>query len=69
MSHGPSPCARAPALALALPVSSTERMALQEIAESLSFPCRAVREAKGLLMAAEGIANTKIAVALGDESL
>jgi transposase len=55
--------ARSPAPGL--PLSSAERIALQEIAESVSRPYRAVREAKGLLMAAEGIANTKIADALG----
>ncbi|HVB01671.1 MAG TPA: helix-turn-helix domain-containing protein, partial [Acidimicrobiales bacterium] len=37
---------------------------LEEIAQSVSFPYRAVREARGLLMAADGIANTKIARAL-----
>ena len=55
--------ARAPAPPL--PLSSAEHAALEEIAESVSRPYRAVREAKGLLMAAEGIANTKIANALG----
>jgi len=45
--------ARSPAPAL--PLSSAERIALQEIAESVSRPYRAVREAKGLLMAAEGL--------------
>jgi transposase len=48
-----------------LPLSNAERAALREIAESVSRPYRAVREAKGLLMAGEGIANTKIADALG----
>ena len=55
--------ARAPASPL--PLSTPERIALQEIAESVSRPYRAVREAKGLLMAADGVANTKIASALG----
>jgi hypothetical protein len=45
--------------------SSAEHAAPQEIAESVSRPYRAVREARGLLMAAEVIANTKIAGALG----
>ena len=51
--------------AAALPLSSAERSALQEFGESVSRPYWAVREAKGLLMAAEGVANTRIAAALG----
>ena len=41
-----------------------ERRVLKEIAASPSLPHRAVREAKGLLMAAEGFANTEIAECL-----
>ena len=55
--------ARSPAPALLL--TSTERSALESIAGSVSLPHRAVREAKGLLMAGDGIANTKIAASLG----
>jgi transposase len=42
-----------------------ERLALEEIASSPSLPHRTVREAKGLLMAADGVANTTIAERLG----
>jgi transposase len=42
-----------------------ERMALEEWASSPSLPHRMVREAKGLLMAADGVANTEIAERLG----
>src|SRR6266567_1974691 len=42
-----------------------ERVALEEIASNPSLPHRAVREAKGLLMAAEGVANMTIADRLG----
>ncbi|HUY06817.1 MAG TPA: helix-turn-helix domain-containing protein, partial [Acidimicrobiales bacterium] len=55
MPHAPAP---------PLLLSENERVALEEIAQSVSFPYRAVREARGLLMAADGIANTKIARAL-----
>jgi transposase len=55
--------ARAPAPPL--PLSSAERAALEEIADSVSRPFRAVREARGLLMAGDGAANTKIASTLG----
>jgi transposase len=55
--------ARPPASPLSL--TAVERAALEEIAQSVSRPYRAVREAKGLLMAADGIANTKIAISLG----
>ena len=41
-----------------------ERGALEGIATSPSLPYRAVREAKGLLMAADGVANTEIAECL-----
>jgi transposase len=42
-----------------------ERLALEEIASSPSLPYRKVREAKGLLLAADGVANTEIAQRLG----
>ena len=42
-----------------------EKAALREIANSPSLAYRAVREAKGLLMAAEGVANATIAARLG----
>lgn len=42
-----------------------ERVVLEDIASSPSRPHRAVREAKGLLMAADGVANTTIAERLG----
>lgn len=42
-----------------------ERVALEEIAASPSLPHRAVREAVGLLMAADGVANMAIAERLG----
>lgn len=42
-----------------------EKAALREIANSPSLSHRAVREAKGLLMAADGIANASIAERLG----
>jgi len=48
-----------------LPLTPTERARLGEIAASVSLPYRAVREARGLLMAGEGIANTRIASDLG----
>jgi DNA-binding XRE family transcriptional regulator len=48
-----------------LPLTKRERKALEAIAGSVSLPHRAVREAKGLLMAGEGVANTSIADALG----
>jgi transposase len=38
-----------------------ERVTLEAIASSATLPHRAVREAKGLLMAADGVANTVIA--------
>lgn len=55
--------ARPPAPKLAL--TKRERAALQEIAASVSLPHRAVREAKGLLLAGDGVANTQIADQLG----
>ena len=42
-----------------------ERLALEEMAASPSLAHRVVREAKGLLMAADGVANTAIAERLG----
>lgn len=55
--------ARPPAQALTLLLE--ERRALEEIAASPSKPHAMVREAKGLLMAADGLANTAIAERLG----
>jgi hypothetical protein len=55
--------AHPPAEALTLRLE--ERVALEEIASSPSLPHRGVREAKGLLMAADGVANTVIAERLG----
>jgi transposase/DNA-binding CsgD family transcriptional regulator len=55
--------ARAPAPPLRL--TKKERAALDVIAASVSSPHRAVREAKGLLMASDGVANTTIAETLG----
>jgi transposase len=48
-----------------LQLSAGDRSALEEIAASPSKPYRAVREAKGLLMAADGVANQQIAERLG----
>jgi transcriptional regulator with XRE-family HTH domain len=48
-----------------LPLNEKERRALEEIAGSVSLAYRAVREAKGLLMAADSVANTTIAIELG----
>jgi len=42
-----------------------ERVPLKEIASSPSLPHRAVRQAKGLLLAADGMANATIAESLG----
>jgi transposase len=56
MAHPPPPPVR---------LSKTERTALEDIAASVSLPYRAVREAKGLLMAGDGVANASIAEALG----
>ena len=55
--------AHAPAEPLTLLLE--ERLALEEIAGSAMLAHRAVREAKGLLMAADGVANTTIAERLG----
>ena len=51
--------ARPPAAKLRL--TKKERASLEAIAASVSLPHRAVREAKGLLLAGGGIANTQIA--------
>jgi transposase len=45
----------------ALDLLLEERRALEQIATSPSLPHRAVREAKALLLAADGVANTEIA--------
>jgi transposase len=45
----------------ALELLGEERMALEEIVSSPSLPHRAVREAKGLLLAGDGVANSVIA--------
>ena len=55
--------AQAPAPALVL--TPEDKQALEKIASSPSLPYRQVREAKGLLMAAQGVANQRIAKALG----
>src|ERR1039457_1068795 len=55
--------ARPPAPPLHL--TKRERAQLEGIAASVSLPHRAVREAKGLLMAGDGVANTSIAETLG----
>ena len=55
--------AQAPAPALKL--SKKERDQLERIARSSSQPHRAVREARGLLLAAKGASNTQIAQEVG----
>src|ERR1039458_10011959 len=55
--------ARPPAPSLHL--TKKERAELEEIAPSVSLSHLAVREAKGLLMAGDGVANSRIAEALG----
>src|SRR5919197_2254152 len=55
--------ARPPAEALTL--LPEERRALEQIAASPSKPHAMVRQARGLLMAADGLANTVIAERLG----
>jgi hypothetical protein len=42
-----------------------ERVKLEKMASSPSLPHRKVREAKGLLLAADGVANAQIAERLG----
>ena len=49
----------------ALELLSEERVVLEEIASCPSLPHRSVREAEGLLLAAEGVANSVIAERLG----
>jgi len=49
----------------ALKLSKKERVALEGMARSTSLPHRAVREAKGLLLAGDGMANTRIAADVG----
>jgi hypothetical protein len=49
----------------ALELLSEERAVLEEIASSPSLSYRAVRESKGLLLAADGVANSVIADRLG----
>ncbi len=56
MAHPPAP---------ALELLIEERVALEEIAATPSLPHRMVREAEGLLMAADGVANSVIAESLG----
>ena len=53
--------------ATAAPLAATEeqRIALQQIARSTSMPHRKVRQAQGLLMAIEGVANVEIAQRCG----
>src|ERR1035437_9501256 len=48
-----------------LPLTKKERSSLAGITAGVSLPHRAVREAKGLLMAGDGIANMVIAETLG----
>jgi transposase len=47
--------------AAAMPVSADERGALARMARSMSLPHRAVVQARGLLLAADGVANQEIA--------
>jgi len=56
MAHPPAP---------PLDLSADERAALKAIAADTTLPYRAVREAKGLLLAADGVANTVIGQRLG----
>src|SRR6516164_2425540 len=49
----------------ALELLSEERAVLEEIASSPSLSYRAVRESRGLLLAADGVANSVIADRLG----
>ncbi len=56
MAHPPAP---------KLKLSPADRRMLEEISSSPSRPHREVRQAKGLLMASEGIANIQIADTLG----
>src|SRR5271170_1441170 len=54
--------------AVALPVSDTERADLERIATSTSLPHRQVVQARGLLLAADGVANEEIARRCGVDS-
>ena len=56
MAHPPAP---------PLLLSKKERAWLEATAASVSLPHRAVREAKGLLLAGDGVANASIAETLG----
>lgn len=56
MAHPPAP---------GLELSLEERVALEAIASNTTMPHRAVREARGLLMAAEGVANSVIGERVG----
>ncbi len=56
MAHPPAP---------PLELSLEERRALEAIVASTTRPHRAVREAEGLLLAADGLANTAIGERLG----
>ncbi len=47
--------------AAALPVSDTRRADLERMAASTSLPHRQVVQARGLLLAADGMANEEIA--------
>jgi transposase len=49
----------------ALKLSKKERSELEEMARSTSLSHRAVREAKGLLLAGDGVATTRVAVEVG----
>src|SRR5271169_7122494 len=54
--------------AVALPVSDTERADLERMATSTSLPHRQVVQARGLLLAADGVANEEIARRCGVDS-
>jgi transposase len=54
--------------AAALPVSKTQRADLQRMATSTSLPHRQVVQARGLLLAADGVANEQIARRCGVDS-
>ena len=51
--------------AVALPVDEEDRHLLEQWARSSGAPHRVVMRAKGLLMAKDGVANSRIAIALG----
>src|SRR5665213_363789 len=52
----------------ALPVDADQRVELARISRSTSLPHRAVVQARGLLLAADGIANQEIARRCGVDS-